>query len=243
MDTSTELGSVAVVVDGELRSELTARVRAKHGETLLPLVAEALRLAAVQKGEVDLIAVGIGPGSFTGTRVGVATAKGLAVALDRPMVGVASLRAIAGAAPGRFVAPVVDAHKGEVYVALYERRDDATLRELVAPSHAPPDEAVALLAPHASPELVTCGSGVRRYPDFAARLGAHALPSLFDAPRAASIALEAIEKHAANGPDDRAALEPLYVRPSDAKLPEHSPSRSREGAAGRAAARRGPDAD
>ena len=237
MDTSTELGSVAVVVDGELRAELTARVRAKHGETLIPLVAEALRLASVDKRDVDLIAVGIGPGSFTGTRVGVATAKGLAVALDRPMVGVVSLRAIARGATGRVIAPAVDAHKGEVYVAVYERvmpptpsalppapsrerEGELRLVERLAPSHAPPDEAVALLAPYALPELVTCGSGVRRYPRFAEQLGAHTLPSLFDAPRAAIVALEAIEKHAAHGPDDRARLEPLYVRPSDAKLPE-----------------------
>ncbi|MCZ7683742.1 MAG: tRNA (adenosine(37)-N6)-threonylcarbamoyltransferase complex dimerization subunit type 1 TsaB [Sandaracinaceae bacterium] len=138
MDTSTELGSVAVLESGELRAEVSARVRAKHGETLLPLIEQALAHASLERGAIDLIAVGIGPGSFTGTRIGVATAKGLAIALDRPLIGVVSLTAIARAAPGRWIAPVVDAHKGEVYLSVFERGV-----ERLAPLHAPPAEAAA----------------------------------------------------------------------------------------------------
>lgn len=222
IDTSTELGSVAVLVDGELRSEIGARVRARHGETLLPLIAQALEHAALARHDLDLLAVGIGPGSFTGTRIGVATAKGLAVALDRPLMGVVSLVAIARATPGRWIVPVVDAHKGEVYAAVFERDNRGALNERLAPMHAVPAEAashVRAIVP-ASETLVVAGSGVRRYPaELAALAPHHVLPALFDAPRAAIIALAAEERFAAQGPDDRAALEPLYVRPSDAKLP------------------------
>jgi len=218
LDTSTELGSVAVLVDGELRAEISARVRARHGETLLPLVAEALRLASVDKTDVELIACGIGPGSFTGTRVGVATSKGLAVALDLPMVGVESLTAIAEAAPGAWIAPLVDAHKGEVYAALYERRG-AELLERVAPLHAVPDEAAAPIREAAGGQLTLCGSGLRRYPELAEKLGGTVLSPLWDAPRASAVALLAQARFERRGTDARGALEPLYVRPSDAKLP------------------------
>ena len=222
MDTSTDLGSVAVVIDGALCAELGAKVRARHGETLLPLIGAALDHAGLAKEDVELIAVGVGPGSFTGTRIGLATAKGLAHALDRPLVGVSSLRAIARAAPGAWVVPVVDAHKGEVYAAAYERAG-AGLLERVAPFHALPSEAFATLRaalPSAGvvASVVTCGSGLRRYPE-AVDPALEILPPLFDAPRAAILALEAEERLAAHGPDDRAALEPLYVRGADAVLP------------------------
>lgn len=222
LDTSTELGSVALLVDGELAAELHARVRARHGETLLPLVGHALALTGLARREIDLVAVGIGPGSFTGTRIGVATAKGLAVALDRPLVGVVSLRALAEAAPGRFVAPIVDAHKGEVYVALYEREDGA-LVERLAPIHAEPEQA-AQRARAAVPEgrdLVVCGSGLRRYPEatLAALRPSRVMSPLWDIPRASIVALEGQARFLAGERDDRAALEPLYVRASDAVLP------------------------
>lgn len=218
IDTSTELGSVAVCADGEILAEVSAKVRARHGETLLPLVAYALEHAAVERDAIDLIAVGIGPGSFTGTRIGVATAKGLAIALDRPIIGVVSLYAIARAAPGAWIAPAVDAHKGEVYVALYERRDGALIERL-APMHAFPADALALVRGAASSAAITgCGSGHRRYPE---ELGAafEMLPPIWDAPRASVLALIAEQRFRSEGPDDRATLEPLYLRPSDAKLP------------------------
>ncbi len=222
MDTSTDLGSVAVLVDGEPWAEVHARVRARHGETLLPLVAQALTAAGVRRQELDLLAVGVGPGSFTGTRIGVATAKGLAVALDRPLVGVVSLRALARAAPGRFVAPVVDAHKGEVYVAVYEHEGDA-LHERLGPLHAVPAEAAAAVRRALADrrELVACGSGLRRYPELGAELlgASTVLPPLWDAPRAAIVALEGEARFRRGAEDDRASLEPLYVRPSDAVLP------------------------
>lgn len=218
MDTSTDLGSVAVVIDGALAAELGAKVRARHGETLLPLIGAALDHAGLAREDVELIAVGVGPGSFTGTRIGLATAKGLALALDRPLVGVSSLRAIARAAPGAWVVPVVDAHKGEVYAAAYERAG-ASLVERLAPFHAVPSDALATLRAVVPPTgVVACGSGLRRYPD-AVDPALELLPPLFDAPRAAILALEAEERFAAHGPDDRAALEPLYVRGADAVLP------------------------
>ena len=212
IDTSTLLGSVACVVDGELRAEVSARVRARHGETVFTLLEQVLAHAEVERDALDLIACGLGPGSFTGTRVGVAAAKGLALALDKPLVGVSTLRALALAAPGEVLAPVVDAHKGEVFVRVYARTT-AGLEERAASTHGDPAALRAIVDAH--PGAVVFGSGARRYPEAFTAV----LPPLFDVPRASVIAFEAADALARRGPDDRGSLEPIYLRPSDAKLP------------------------
>ncbi|MBX3270756.1 MAG: tRNA (adenosine(37)-N6)-threonylcarbamoyltransferase complex dimerization subunit type 1 TsaB [Sandaracinaceae bacterium] len=212
IETSTDLGAVACVEAGALRAEVAASVRARHGERLFALLEQALDHAGWARADVDLVACGLGPGSFTGTRVGVAAAKGLALALDRPIRGVSSLVALALGAPGALLAPVADAHQGEVFLAVYERTAVGLLERL-APLHAGPEAALAALAPFGG--AVVFGAGARRYPDVLCPM----LPAIHDAPRAALIALEAEARFAAEGPHDRAALEPLYVRPSDAKLP------------------------
>lgn len=223
LDTSTLVGTVAVLADGELRAEWSASVRASHGETLLPRLARTLEEAGLALADVDLFAVGIGPGSFTGVRIGVATAKGLALAEQKPLVGVTSLRVLARGMPGALRAIAVDAHKGEVYCALYALGDDGVLHERVAPFHAPPERAARALREAAEDaRVVIAGNGIARYGEaLMSPLGPHfsRAPSYCDVPRAACLAHEAEVAFAQHGPSDLARLEPLYVRPSDAKLP------------------------
>ncbi|MBZ0121543.1 MAG: tRNA (adenosine(37)-N6)-threonylcarbamoyltransferase complex dimerization subunit type 1 TsaB [Sandaracinaceae bacterium] len=217
LDTSTEVGSVAVLVDGAVAAEAHALVRARHGETWSVLVEQVLAWARLSARDLDLIGVGIGPGSFTGTRVGVAAAKGLAISIGCPLAGVVSLRALARGAPGDRIACVVDAHKGEVYAAAYER-EGARLIERIAPFHATPEVASARLRDVAS---IAVGSGLRRYPELGLpELGLCCAEPIFDVPRGGLIALEALERWRGERNDERATLEPLYVRPSDAVLPE-----------------------
>lgn len=224
MDTSTFVGTVGVLRDGELLAEWSASVRASHGETLLPHVARVLELAQLSLAEIDAVAVGIGPGSFTGVRIGVATAKGLALAQGLPLLGVTSLRVLARGILGEsgLRVPVVDAYKGEVYAAAYALTDGGTLAERVAPFHAAPAEAARrLLAAAPDTPLWLAGNGLGRYPELLAALGPHArrAPPLCDVPRAACLAHEAQLQLEQCGPSDLAQLEPLYLRPSDAKLP------------------------
>jgi len=224
LDTSTFVGTVAVLHDGALLSEWSASVRATHGETLLPGLARALEHAGLALSDIDLFAVGLGPGSFTGVRIGVATAKGLALAEQKPLVGLTSLRAIArGMAAGAVRAVAVDAHKGEVYCALYELRADGTLHERLAPFHDAPERAAARLRAAAPDEpLWVAGSGLARYGESLTDPlgpGVSRAPAYCDVPRAAALAHEAAELYAREGASDLARLEPLYVRPSDAKLP------------------------
>jgi tRNA threonylcarbamoyladenosine biosynthesis protein TsaB len=225
VDTSSLVGTVALCSDGVLLAEWSTQVRASHGETLLPHVARVLEAAGVPLAEVDLIAVGLGPGSFTGVRIGLATAKGLALAERMPIVGVTSLAVLARGVilPGTLVIAAVDAYKDEVYAAAYRADHAGELVQLTAPFHAAPEQAAARLALQvgASPWVVV-GNAAQRYgARWLGGLPGHAqqLPAYCDIPRGACLAHEAVLRFGRAGGCDVATLEPLYVRPSDAKLP------------------------
>ncbi len=122
LDTSTNYASVALSHDDALLAELNWRVENRHNSELLPRVEELLRAQRITTSQLDGVAVALGPGSFNGVRAGVATAKGLALALGLPIVGVPTLDVIAwGArlAPGEVWA-LLDAGRGELYTAVYE---------------------------------------------------------------------------------------------------------------------------
>ena len=112
-DTATDVATSALVSDGEVLGE-----RASRAVTLLEDVDALLRQAGARTVEIEGLAVGIGPGSFTGVRVGLATARGIALALGIPVAGVSTLAALAAGAPG--AVPVVDARRKEVFVLAEE---------------------------------------------------------------------------------------------------------------------------
>ncbi|MFM2418007.1 MAG: hypothetical protein RL385_2730 [Pseudomonadota bacterium] len=226
VDTSTHVGTVALCDGGTLLAEWSALVRASHGETLLPYVARVLESGGVPLADIDLFAVGLGPGSFTGVRIGLATAKGLALAEKKPIVGVTSLAVLARGVilPGTLAIAAVDAYKDEVYAAAYRADDEGALVELTAPFHAAPEQAAQQLALQlGDASWVLVGNAAQRY---GARLlhglsggQARRVPAYCDIPRGACLAHEAALRFERHGGCDVASLEPLYVRPSDAKLP------------------------
>jgi tRNA threonylcarbamoyladenosine biosynthesis protein TsaB len=126
LDTGSPIASIALVVAGRVAGEI-ARPEPSHGAALPQAVAQLLDRAQLRASDLTGIAVGIGPGSFTGLRIGLSYAKGLAFASGAKIVGVASLDALAAGAlealaarPGLQVCALLDARKGEVYAALYE---------------------------------------------------------------------------------------------------------------------------
>ena len=146
IDTSTRFASVAIVQDGVVLAESTGDGRG-HGSDLLVLIDAVCVGAAIGAHDLDAVAIGAGPGSFTGLRIGMATAKGIAFAAKCPLWAVSSLAALAHAEllerELATVVAVLDARKGEVYAGTYRRDDDKTTlidsERVLAPEALAPD--------------------------------------------------------------------------------------------------------
>ena len=121
IDTSTLVSSVALVDNNKVLAELNIQSKLTHSEMLMPHIDQLLKLSQVDKKALTSIAVSIGPGSFTGLRIGLATAKTIAYALDIPIIGVPTMEALAYNCPipGVYIMPLLDAQKGNCYTAVY----------------------------------------------------------------------------------------------------------------------------
>lgn len=223
-DTSAHVTSLAVGTGSELIEQHEATA-GKHAETLLPNVKALLAQAGLTLQQIDVIGVGVGPGSFTGVRVGVATAKGLGLALQKPVVPVVSLDALAHEAlrvtDSLRIAACLDAFKGELFCAVYTRDGSVVERE-IAPLHATPELVRERLAAVSGDELMALvGAGISRYPELLADApGAWQIYNGIVAPRAGVVAELALARFAAGDVPPLAKVAPVYVRDSDAQLPK-----------------------
>lgn len=224
LDSSTRLGSVALVRDETPVAEYTLSVQRTHAERLLPAVDQVLRDAALAPGDLDAVAVTKGPGSFTGLRIALATAKGLAYALDKPAVAVSTLSAMAYGVSGwgAFVCPLIDARRGEAYAAVYRTSDGAAL-ERISDYLAAPVAAVLDLAAQLAGEgrVVFVGDAARLHAGLIEeRLGGRAVfpPEPVAALRASWVGALGARRLAQRGPDPLDALVPLYVRAPEAEV-------------------------
>ncbi len=129
-ESSAKAASAALLKDGRLISQYSQCSGLTHSRTLLPMGEDMLKNAEMKLGDVDLIAVAHGPGSFTGIRIGVSMVKGLAWAADKPCVGVSTLEALAwhGIAAGGYVCPVMDARRSQVYNAIFKIENACPVR-------------------------------------------------------------------------------------------------------------------
>lgn len=228
LDTSTFVGTVAVVVDDELVFEVAARVRASHGESILPWIDRALHAAALRLDQLDLVAYCRGPGSFTGVRIGIATAKGLALATGVPILGVSSLRALAHQLQpsAAVVCPVIDARKHEVYTAAFCFRSASEAVVLDECVCAPLEAGRRLRQAAGEREIIVVGEGFRAYEDeIRSEIGepTRFAPRSFDAAPGAIVArLAAADFSEAGAREDVALAGPAYLRPPDAEYKPRS---------------------
>lgn len=139
LESSAKAASVALLRDGALVAEYSQCSGLTHSRTLLPMLEDMLKNTETELSQVDLIAVAHGPGSFTGIRIGVSTAKGLAWAGEKACVGVSTLEAMAwhGESAGGLICPVMDARRSQVYNALF-LMENGSLKRLC------PDRAISL---------------------------------------------------------------------------------------------------
>ena len=224
IDTATLRASVAIVSDGQTISDRESEVRT-HSEQIIALVDEVLGEAGWAIGDVDGVAVGAGPGSFTGLRIGMATAKGLCYAAGKPLWAVSSLAALAlGAArrrsPGELLVPVLDARRKEVFVGYYRMSGDRLVS--VAPEAVMGPAAVAAAVAAIGDGAVLFGDGVALYRDRLAGAG-----ELLDAPLRPAGA-DVARLAATADPADLAAVAPVYIRKSEAEIryPDGNPGGS-----------------
>ena len=212
LETSTETASCALWRDGEVVERLCP-VGRPHSETLLPLVRDLLGEAGIGFAQLDGIAVGIGPGAFTGLRVACGVAQGLAVAHALPVLPVIGLEAMALQSGNGRVLTLLDARMGEIYAGVWANAADgyALQGEIVVVP--PPD--VPLPAGHG---WMACGNAPKDYPELAARLAAAGIAVIPDIlPMAGAVARLAAPRLAAGKGIDAADLAPLYIRDKVAK--------------------------
>jgi tRNA threonylcarbamoyladenosine biosynthesis protein TsaB len=217
IETATQQVSVALGGhEGVIGLVELARGR-RHAETLVPAIDFLCSQADIGLDEIGLVAVDIGPGLFTGMRVGLATAKALAQALRVPMIGISSLDLLAfpHRRSDRVVVPVVDARKGEVFYAMY-RQVPGGLQQVAPPRAAPVDELVADLLAR-SQETLCVGDGALRYRT-QIRDGYHCEFADEAHPSAAPLVQLAHARALREEWSNPSEIQPLYLRPPDAEI-------------------------
>ena len=219
IDTATNVASVAVVEDGKLKGEYTINNKKKHSQLVMGMMEKLLNDLGLAIKDIDLFAVANGPGSFTGLRIGVAAIKALGHSMNKPVVGISTLEALAYSLPycEHIIIPIMDARRNSVFTASYVWDDDGfralsdieamTIEECV-------NDCGELL------DVMFTGDGVEVYRDYITeKLGDRAYfapPALCEA-RAVSIALLAYQKAINGETDTYLTLQPMYLKKSQAE--------------------------
>lgn len=216
LESAAAIASVALTEDGVTLAELTLDNGNTHSETLLPMADMLFRLTGKTCADVDLFAASVGPGSFTGIRIGAATVKGLAFGTGKCCIGVSSLEALAYGLRGRdgLVCPVLNARRRQVYTALF-RSENGNIARLTDDTVRTVDELDAYLADYPEPVLFV-GDAAR----FAAETATHkaepvAAPLLRASAASVAYAAQAAYARGERGTD--ATLSPVYLRPCQAE--------------------------
>jgi tRNA threonylcarbamoyladenosine biosynthesis protein TsaB len=220
LDTATSCASLGIIDDGEVVAEYALRREGALSTGLLPAIQTLLEAVRLALTDIDGIAVSLGPGSFTGLRVGLSAVKGLALAAERPVAGIPTLDALASNLPFTtyLICPLLDARKGEVYTALYKNGVGDQVEQLTPYQTLSP---AALMEQIPHQEMVFLGDGVKGCKELIMqRLGQKAFfaPPHLGFLRGTTVAELGLKRIRQGASDDIASLVPIYVRPPDAEL-------------------------
>ncbi len=223
IETSTYAGSIAVLENERILGEYYFDIGPAHTEKLVPSIDWLLSELAIDKSDLTAVAVSLGPGSFTSLRVGISTAKGLCYSLGIPLVGVSSLKALAMNLPFSpyNICPIIDARKGEVFVALF-RSNRGTLERLLEDVVVSPEELVNLI----NDNTIFLGDGSLLYKDYLEDNLSHDImfsPVNINFPRAPNLVLSEIGKFKEDRDNSYLCneimnLAPHYLRKSEAEI-------------------------
>jgi tRNA threonylcarbamoyladenosine biosynthesis protein TsaB len=217
IETATERVSVAVGGHEGVIGLFEITKGRRHAETLVPAIEFTCRQAGIEMEEISVVAVDVGPGLFTGMRVGLASGKAIAQALRIPMIGISSLDLLAFPCrhTDRVVVPVIDARKGEVFSAMY-RQVPGGIQRIAEPRVGSVDDLVADLMAR-NQDVLCVGGGARRYADeirdgYHCEIGGDAFPSA--APLVQLAHAQALREEWVNARE----IEPVYLREPDAMI-------------------------
>lgn len=226
IDSSGLSASAAVADENSILAEFTINNGLTHSQTLLPIIDMAVNMSGTRLEEIDAIAVAAGPGSFTGLRIGSATAKGLGFALDRPIVPVSTLEGLAYrmAGCGRVICPLMDARRSQVYAGAYrigfDGHGDASVPEEVISQRAAPIDDILSELLMLGEKVVFLGDGAdaqrRVIEDKCGRLAAFA-PEHVSKQSAASVAALGIKYYKMGRCEDADVYRPIYLRKPQAE--------------------------
>lgn len=224
LDSSGLVAAVAIVEEEQTIAEYTINYKKTHSQTLLPMLDEIVRMTEMDLTTVDAIAVAGGPGSFTGLRIGSATAKGLGLALNKPLIHIPTLEGMAYNLYGStsVICPMMDARRNQVYTGLYQF-SDGSLKVLEGQTAIAVEELIEKLN-ESGREVIFLGDGV---PVYAEKLREGLFipytfaPANMNRQRAASVGLLGLEYLKAGKTEPAEAHQPNYLRPSQAER-EHA---------------------
>ncbi|MFZ5587593.1 MAG: tRNA (adenosine(37)-N6)-threonylcarbamoyltransferase complex dimerization subunit type 1 TsaB [Thermodesulfobacteriota bacterium] len=215
IDTAQAHLGLALARQGRVLGEVVTTSAATHSRRLLPALDFLLDQCGLAKADLTGLAVCLGPGFFTGLRIGLASAQGLALGLGLPVVGVSSLRLLAAGLLGHagLVWAVADARRGLVYAAPFGLAGEDMERLEQDAAYAP-----ARLAQRIAPPALLAGSGARLHAGLLLRPGLELAPPVHDLPRPGLLALIGEKRLAAGQGVAPEAVRPRYCRPSDAEV-------------------------
>lgn len=207
IETSTKAASVAVTDGGKFLAEIICESSAAHSETLMPQIEEVIKISGAKN--FDAVAISIGPGSFTGLRIGLAAAKALAYAWQIKIIGVETLQAMAYHFPGANVLTLIDAQKNRAYVQKFSDCKKVSEIEIK-----PLDE---IINSAGDEEIFLCGDVLHKIKN-PLPTNLKIAPLNLRMPRAVNVALVAEKLFAEEKFDNVMNLEPLYIRRSEAEI-------------------------
>lgn len=221
IDSSGLVATVAVASEDSLIAEYTVNYKKTHSQTLLPMLDEIAGMTELDLATIDAIAVSEGPGSFTGLRIGSATAKGLGLALDKPLIAVPTVDALSMNVWGvkDLVCPIMDARRNQVYTGFYDF-DEAGNHNVIKPQFAENIQEVIKELNEIGRSVIFLGDGVPVYRDVISenmQVPFRFAPMNMDRQRAASLAVLAVQYYAQGKIQTAAEHAPEYLRLSQAE--------------------------
>ena len=221
VDRATIVSTAAVVDENKLICETIVNFQKKHSEKLMPAIDHMLKDAGLTIQDMDAFGIVNGPGSFTGLRIGMATVKGFAQALDKPVIPISTLEALAYNLPyaDGVVCPILDAQRSQVYTGLFRFNEEEGMVAELEDSVMDIEALIGILQNYADGPIYLLGDGVPRFYETMVE----ALPGIIKVKqhlfmnRASSAGTLAVERALKKQWQDYKSVEPVYIRPSYAE--------------------------